>query len=208
MALGAGDHWPSIMASLSAEALDEKASQYLKSVGAGAGDALWVTDKMPINFRYIGWIRQLFPQARIVHLQRHPLDVGLSCLRQHFVGDGNAWSTSLEGIAGLMEDHARLMKHWRAQRTDDLMELRYEDLVTEPEGTIRQLLDFVGLPFVEACLSPHESTRSVNTASWSQVREPIHPGAIAKWKAYAKGLRPLAAARDLGHEVDAHFEDL
>ncbi len=198
-----GTDWPGLLAGSSPGDLDSCAQRYLESVLGSESDALRVTDKMPVNFRYVGWIRQVFPRARIVHLNRHPLDVGLSCLRQHFAGKANAWSMSLEGIAALMDDHDRLMALWRAQGTDDLFELSYEDLVSSPEETVRRLLDFVGLPFHEACLRHHESSRLVNTASYAQVQEPIHGHAIGKWHPYARQLLPLARARNLLEEVEA-----
>lgn len=198
-----GPDWPARAAALGAEALDAVAREYLRAVAGPVGDGARVTDKMPVNFRHLGWIRQLFPQAQVVHVHRNPLDVGLSCLRQHFVGQSNGWSTSLAGIAGVMDDHARLMAHWRSQGTDGLLELAYEDLVTAPEATIGALLAFLDLPFEPACLTPHTSQRRVNTASYAQVQEPIHGAAIGKWQAYAAGLAPLAQALGLQAQVDA-----
>ena len=93
-----------------------------------------------------------------------------------------------------MEDHRRLMEHWRETTPVRLLEVRYEDLVTEPDAGVRALLDFVGLPFEEACLHPHANRRHVNTASYAQVQEPIHAGAVGKWRTYAEALAPLAEA--------------
>ncbi len=206
LALRQGRGWADTAAAMDAPALDAVAREYLWAVAGPEGGERRVTDKMPVNFRYIGWIRQLFPQAHIVHLQRHPLDVALSCLRQHFVGRANGWSTSLDGIASLIAEHDALMAHWRAQGTEDLHVVRYEDLVTRPEATVRQLLDRVGLPFEDACLRPHESARQVHTASYAQVQEPIHSGAVDKWHRYATQLRPLAHALGLEDQVDAVLE--
>ncbi len=203
LALQQGAGWPATAASLRPAALDAAARQYLWAVAGPEGGASRVTDKMPVNFRYVGWIRQLFPKARIVWVRRHPLDVALSCLRQHFVGRANAWSTRLEGLSAVIAEHDALMAHWVGQGTDDLHALDYAELVTAPEPTIRALLGFLDLPFDDACLRPHESRRQVNTASYAQVQAPIHTGAIGKWQRYAAELRPVAEALGIVAEVDA-----
>ena len=166
------------------------AARYLTRLAGLGGDAVRVVDKTPLNFLYLGLIAILFPKARIVHCRRDARDVGLSCYFQNFVA-GHAWSTDLADLARYQRAHETLMAHWREVLPAPMLEIDYEDLVADPEGQSRRLMDFLGLPWDDACLSFQESRRVVRSASNWQVRRPVHTASVGRWRAYEEWLGPL-----------------
>ncbi len=187
-----GDHllYPMRMAEVDRETLATMASTYWANLPNDARGASFVTDKMPHNFEHIGSISLLFPNARIIHCQRHPLDVGISCFMQNF-SEANAFSHDLADCGFFYRQYAALMDHWRLVLTKPFFELPYETLVTDPEPTVRALLDYCGLSWNDSCLRFHENKRVVHTASYQQVREPFYTGSVGRWRHYASYLRPL-----------------
>ncbi len=151
-------------------------------------------DKQPLNFRYLGLAAQLFPQGRVIHVQRDVRDSGLSGFFQNFT-QHQEYSFDLRHLGRFAGLYLRLMRHWREvlPRTQ-LIEVHYEDLVQSPESAIRSLLDRLGLAFEATCLSSHATRRVVRTASAAQVRAPIHSGSIGRWKAYERHLAPFLEA--------------
>jgi tetratricopeptide (TPR) repeat protein len=156
------------------------------------GDARFVVDKLPANSLVVGAIRLAFPDARIVHLRRDPMDTLYSCYRVQFAGL-YGWSYDLEDMAEHYANHRRLMRHWREALGEGLIEVSYEDLTRDPEAAIRRLLDACGLPFEAACLTPHQSQGAVRTASIVQVRRPISDASVGGWRRHARQLEPLRA---------------
>ncbi len=148
------------------------------------------TDKMPINFLHLGWIAQMFPDARIIHCRRDPMDVALSCFQTEF-SPAYAWSRRLEWIALFEMCHRLLMKHWQQAIPLPILALDYERLVQEPEAQIRRVLEFCGLPWHAGCLHPHLNQRYMATASFDQVRHPISATSIGRWRRYSAELEPL-----------------
>jgi tetratricopeptide (TPR) repeat protein len=171
--------------------------------GRDAASVLRIVDKMPDNYQWLGWIRLMFPAARIIHVRRDPRDIALSCWMQRFAQI--RWACDLEHIAERLIDHARLMAHWRGVLPGGLLEIDYESLTRDTEAAVRRMLDWVGLPWDERCLAPHRSERLVRTASVSQVREPVYTRSVARWRHYAHALRPvtdrLAAAGLIAEET-------
>ncbi|MEX2643486.1 MAG: sulfotransferase [Acetobacterales bacterium] len=151
-----------------------------------------ITDKTPVNFLHIGAIALTLPGARIVHSRRDPADTALSCFFQNF-GRGNAFTNDLGDLGAFYRDYLRLMAHWR-EAGATFLDLDYEELVAEPEKTVRGLLDFVDLPWDPDCLRFHENPRAVLTASNAQVRRPLYGGAVARWRRYERQLAPFFAA--------------
>ena len=149
-----------------------------------------ITDKMPHNFRYVSLILSLFPEARIIHCYRDPLDTCLSCYMQNFA-EGNSYSHDLADCGFFYRQYASLMDHWRSVLEKPFFELQYETLVSDPESTVRALLEYCGLEWNDACLRFHENKRVVHTASYQQVREPFYTRSIGRWRHYAAYLRPL-----------------
>lgn len=168
------------------------AEDYLAQTAFLAGDARFVTDKLPANSLTIGAVRMAFPDAPIVLLSRDPMDTLYSAYRVQFSGL-YGWSYRQEDLADHYANHQRLMAHWRACLGDGLVDVRYEDLVADPEPQIRRLLEACGLPFEEACVRPHETAGAVRTASIVQVRRPISASSIGGWRRYERELEPLRA---------------
>jgi tetratricopeptide (TPR) repeat protein len=149
-----------------------------------------VIDKNPLNFRHLGLIAMLFPNARIIHCTRHPLDTGLSNYFQRFPLSLD-YCFDLRNIGHFYVEYARLMAHWRKIPTLKLIEVRYEDMVLNTEKSARQILSFLGLEWDERCLAPETNPNPVETASLWQVRQPIYGHALDRWRHYEKHLGPL-----------------
>lgn len=173
--------------------ITEAAECYLDALPGWTGDAIRTTDKMPANFRHIGYIALMFPRARIVHVRRNPVDTLLSCFQQNF-GQGQAFSNDLEDAAHYYWIYSELMRHWHALLGERILTVDYERLVEDPEGQSRRLCRHIGLEWHEAMLTPHRTRRSIRTASKWQVRQPIHRASVERWRRYEKQLRPLLAA--------------
>jgi tetratricopeptide (TPR) repeat protein len=176
------------------ETLRETAARYLE-VLRRISDAPHVTDKKPENFFWAGLIHAAFPQARIIHCRRDPLDTCISIISNFFTLRP-VFSTESGDLVFFYREYERLMAHWREiLPADRFLEVDYEALVTDPEPTIRRLVEFCGLDWQDACLRPEESTRTVNTASLWQVRRPISKGSVGRWRRYEPWLGELAALR-------------
>jgi tetratricopeptide (TPR) repeat protein len=177
--------------------LSSLGSDYVAEISKISSGALRVTDKMPLNFRFVGLIHLILPNAQIVHCRRDPLDTCLSCFAQNF-SRGQDWSYDLEDLGRYYRGYERLMSHWREQTPPGrLLEISYEALVADLEGESRRLLAFCGLPWDSACLSFHETRRQVRTASVAQVRQPIYPRSVGRAVRYRPYLGPLMAALNL-----------
>jgi tetratricopeptide (TPR) repeat protein len=150
-------------------------------------------DKRPQNVWHLGFLRTVLPNARIVDVRRHPLDVGVSIFRQHF-GAGFNWAFDLEHIGRAYADYVDLAAHFDAVQPGAVHRVIYEDLAADTEGEVRRLLAFLGLPFDPACLRFFETRRAVDTPSAEQVRHPIHDRSIGAWRRYEPRLGPLKAA--------------
>jgi len=187
------------------EMVSRAAGAYLDTMRALDATCARVTDKRPDNFLHLGLISRLFPRARVIHTRRHPLDTAVSCFFRDFAGP-YPWSDTLEGIASYYEAYERLMDHWIGALDLDILQIRYEDIVNAPGIESHRLVHFLGLPWNEACLSFHESARVVRTASAEQVRRPVHPHAVGRWRNYERWLGPLierlgGASDDAGTRV-------
>lgn len=159
-----------------------------------AAGATIVTDKRPDNFLLVGLIKSMFPLARIVHTRRHPMDTGLSIYSHHLNASRLPYSTSLQGIGHYTGQYRRLMAHWQQRFGADIHTVDYEDLVRDPQGQLGRLLEFLGLPWSDACLDFHRQGGSVRTASYWQVRQPLHQRSAGRWQTYRQQLQPLAEA--------------
>lgn len=151
-----------------------------------------VTDKMPFNFFSAALIHKVFPQARIIHCTRDALDTCLSCYFQNFMS-GNQYSFDLAKVGEFYREYEAIMNHWRSLDIP-MLDVSYEGLVSDPEQSLRELLDYCGLPWDSKCLEFHKSKRHVATASYQQVREPIYTTSVQRWKHYEKHLTPLKGA--------------
>lgn len=161
-----------------------------------ASGGAFVVDKLLTNFMHLGILAAVAPNARVVLVRRDPRDVGVSCFFNHMSGAAD-FCNDLRGIAHFHGVLERLMAHWRAVLDTPVLELRYEELVSDFEAQVRRLLDFVGVGFDEGCLRFHESDHATRTLSYEQVRQPIHSGSVGRWRRYEQRLAPLVEALGL-----------
>lgn len=185
--------FPQCIHKLTESVANTLAQDYLRCLEAMSTDAIRVTDKMPHNFFHLGIISSLFPQARVIHCTRDPLDTCLSIYFQAFSAS-HTYSFDLTHIGSHYREYERLMAHWRQVLDIRMLDVRYEDIVTNPDEMIRKLVDFCGLEWDPVCLRFYESKRLVATASYEQVRQPLHPKSIGRWKHYEQYLKPLKSA--------------
>ena len=186
------------LAEISAEQLTTLARAHVLALQQRCPGAALVVDKMPNNFQHLGLISQLFPQARVLHITRDPVDNCFSCFRQRF-GAGLAYTQRLEWLGAYYRSYVRLMHHWQAVLPLEIHSVRYEQLVTEPEQTMRGVLAALGLDWDARVLTPHRNRRLVTTASRQQVQEPLYTRAIGRSGPYQAHLAALRMA--LGDEV-------
>jgi tetratricopeptide (TPR) repeat protein len=166
------------------------AAEYLARVKAWRGDRPRFSDKQVANFFYCAPILRAFPQARIVHLTRHPLAACYAIYKTRFTR-GFAFSYDLGELADFYIGYRKLMAHWHRVLPGRILDVAYEDIVTSQEATTRMLLDYCGLPFEEACLAFHANPGAITTASSVQVRQPLYDSSLEQWRHYAEGLAPL-----------------
>ncbi len=155
-------------------------------------------DKMPNNFRHIGLIHMILPNAKIIDARRGAMGCCFSGFKQLFA-EGQEFTYGLEEIGHYYTDYVKLMNHWDSVLPGKVLRVGYEDVVTDLEGQVRRLLDFCGLPFEEACINFHETERAVRTASSEQVRQPIFKSGVDQWENFSSFLDPLRVV--LGPEL-------
>src|SRR5688572_25174292 len=193
--------FPATMATLPQAQLDLLAASYLEMLARLFPHGDRVTDKRPDNFLYIGLIKRLFPEARIVHTVRNALD---NCLSIYFLhlDHSMGYALDLQDIGHYYVQYRRLMAHWRTHWGADILDLDYDALVHEPRAQIERLTAFCGLEWEEACLSFEQSARAIKTASVWQVRERLYQRSSGRWRNYAAQLAPLQAyLREAGIET-------
>jgi tetratricopeptide (TPR) repeat protein len=182
------------------------ARDYLEQLTALSAGALRVIDKRPANFLFAGLIHAVFPRARIIHMQRHPIDTCLSIYFQNFFNMGS-YANDFDNLAHYYREYVRITNHWRAVLPSTaLLEVPYESLIADQEGWTRRMLDFIGLPWDPKCLDFHETDRVVITASRWQVRQRITTASAGRWRNYEKHVEPLRrllAIADPGEESAA-----
>lgn len=149
------------------------------------------TDKMPANFELIGMMFSLFPNAKVIHTQRHPLDTALSCYMQnfHYV----EYSNDLEHLGHYYASYWHMMRHWKSIYGAQILDFPYEDLLRDQEAESRKLLAFCGLNWDPACLSFYKNRQETNTASSAQVKKPLYASARGRYQRYLKHLGPFIA---------------
>lgn len=184
---------PAFMTAITAKGLKRIGQAYVDAVMAAVTPRR-LTDKMPGNFRYVGLISLALPDAKLIHIRRNPVDTCLSCFTSLFT-HAQGFTYDLEVLGRYYQAYRGLMDHWRAVLPEGrMLEVDYEDLVAEPEAELRKVLAHCGLPWHAACLDFHQSKRPVQTASASQVRQPLYKSSVERWRAYEKHLGPLLKA--------------
>jgi tetratricopeptide (TPR) repeat protein len=178
------------LASMTRDMVDRAASWHLEQLRRlDGGLRLRVVDKMPDNYQHLGWIATAFPNAKIIHCRRDVRDTAFSCWMTNF--SRIPWANDLEHLAERINEYRRIMDHFRRVLPVQILEVDYEETVADQVGATRRLLEWVGLPWDEACLDFHKTERLVRTASVAQVRQPIYSRSVARWKRYEAHLKPL-----------------
>jgi tetratricopeptide (TPR) repeat protein len=167
------------------------ADVYLRALEARGDGASRIVDKAPINADYLGVIYSVFPNARIIHMRRDPIDSCLSSFFQHFSPAMN-FTTDLSDLAHYFRQHQRLMAHWRAVLPpQSMLEVPYAGLVDDQEGWTRKILTFLGLDWDPKCVDFHLTESQVLTTSAWQVRQKIYKSSVGRWRNYKKFIGPL-----------------
>ena len=186
--------YPGNLSELSAEELTAFGRAYIEDTRIHRKtDAVHFIDKMPNNFRHIGLIHLILPNAKIIDARRDAMGCCFSGFKQLFA-EGQEFSYSLDDIGQYYRDYVRLMKHWDTMFPAKILRVNYEDVVSDTRTQVTRLLDFCGLPFEEACLNFHETGRAVRTASSEQVRQPIFTTGLDQWENFEPYLGQLKLA--------------
>lgn len=208
-ALGAGelDFWSSAARreeeSLRRDGPDEPLTSrlgesYLKVLEQQAPNALRVVDKSNFNTEHLGLIHLVLPRARLIYVQRDPVDNCLSCYFQDFANVAG-FTMELSDLAHYYREHHRLISHWRTALPErGLLVVPYAELVAQPEIWSRRIIDFIGLEWDPRCLEFYKTKRAVVTASTWQVRQRMYTSSVGRWKNYEKFIGPLLELRKLG----------
>lgn len=182
--------YPECILDLSSDDVSEFAEKYLSMIRELNSDSTYIVDKMPHNFFYVGLIDIAFPNAKIIHSIRNPMD---SCLSMYKTGfhDGHPYTDNLNDLGHYYNHYLRLMKHWKSIFGDRIYDCVYEDVVADTESQTRKLLDYCGLDWDENCLEFYKTKRRVHTASATQVRQGIYKKAVKGWLRFETQLQPL-----------------
>ena len=167
--------------------------KYIESLHGRIKNHPYFTDKLPINFYYIGLIRQALPNAKIIHVTRNPMDTCISNFKQYFTEGAYLFSYSLEDLSAYYMAYRRLMDHWHKVYPGVLLDVSYEDLVNDIEGESKRILKYCGLELEPECLRFYENKTPTTSRSARQVRKAVYTSSASSWKRYEKYVRPLIA---------------
>lgn len=199
--------YPAVLTSLRREDFVHLGEKYLSDTQVHRAGRPFFIDKMPNNFRHLGLIHLMLPNAKIIDARRAPMACCFSNLKQLFA-QGQEFTYSAEDIARYYRTYLDLMEHWQGVLPGRILRVHHEDVVEDLEATVRRILTFCDLPFESACLEFHKTQRSVRTPSSEQVRRPIFSEGLDQWKRFEPWLEPLRTA--LGDAVTRyrHAPDL
>ena len=186
--------YPEILLSLSAPQLKMIGEQYIKDAEIFRTNKPFFIDKMPNNFRHIGLIKLILPNAKIIDIRRNSMSACFSCYKQLFA-EGQEFTYDFRDLAGYYNNYVQLMEHWNQVLPNQILSIKYEDLVNDFENSVNKILNYCNLDFEEECLSFYKNKRSVRTPSSEQVRQPIYKKGLDYWKNYDAYLGDLK--RDL-----------
>jgi hypothetical protein len=170
--------------SINPQTLGETQSGYRDLLRGIGPDARRVTDKMPHNYMFVGEIHAAFPKVRFIHCRRHPVDNCLSIYMTPYQAPLD-FAHDKGNITFVYREYQRLVAHWQSViPADRWLDVDYEELVADPEPTTRQMVEFMGLPWDDACLRPEDNERAVKTPSMWQVRQPVYRTSTERWRKY------------------------
>jgi hypothetical protein len=190
---GTRTKYPECLSGFDADAFAEMGTDYLERVREFSQDATYITDKLPHNFLYVGLIKLILPNAKIIHCSRNPMDNCLSIFKTEFAVE-HKYAYDMVELGGYYNLNSDLMAYWNKVLPGFMYRLVYEDLVSDQQRQTRELLQFCSLPWDEACLNFDKTERRVRTASLVQVRQPIYKDSVELWKRYEMQLEPLRKA--------------
>ena len=192
---GTMGNYPKSMKSLTLEQRDELGKSFIKDTKMHRNEAPRFTDKMPNNFRHIGLIHLIMPNAKIIDARRYPLDCCFSMFKQLFA-QGQEFSYGLAEAGSYYNGYVKLMNHWDKVLPNKILRVNNEDVINNLEGEVERMLNFLELPFEDSCITFYETDRSVRTASSEQVRKPVNKSGMGRWKPFAKNLKTLIDVLD------------
>jgi tetratricopeptide (TPR) repeat protein len=187
------NRFPNCVTKLSPENLAMLGAHYVRAVKQYSGSARYITDKTLLNFRFVGMIKLILPNAKIIHCKRDPRDTCLSVFKNYFT-DLHKYAHDLSELGQYYKLYQGLMEHWHSILPGYIFDIQYEDIVGNQDAETRRLLEYCELPWDEACLSFYNTVRPVRTVSVEQVRRPIYNSSVGLWRQYEKHLEPLLNA--------------
>ncbi len=196
-----GARYPEILNDLSIEELEKFGREYMDDTRIHRQGSPFFIDKMPNNFRHIGLIHLILPNAKIIDARRYPMACCFSGYKQLFA-EGQEFTYDLEDVGLYYRDYVELMDHWDAVLPGKVLRVQYEDVVKDTVGEVRRILDYCGLRYEDACVNFYQTKRSVRTPSSEQVRQPIYTTGLEQWRNYETWLDPLKSA--LGPVLDRY----
>jgi hypothetical protein len=196
--------YPRILADMGAEDFLKLGERYLADTRIYRSGKAFFIDKMPNNFRHLGLIHLMLPNARIIDARREPMACCFSNLKQLFA-NGQEFTYGIDEIARYYRTYLELMRHWDRVLPGRVLRVHHEDVVDDLEGNVRRLLDFCGLAFEPQCIEFHKTVRSVRTASSEQVRQPLFREGLDQWKHFEPWLEPLKDA--LGDALERYRDE-
>lgn len=201
---GAASAYPDILGEVSDQELEAFGREYINDTRIHRQGAPYFIDKMPNNFRHIGLINLILPNAKVIDARRNPMACCFSGFKQLFA-EGQEFTYDQQDLGQYYADYVELMDHWDKVLPGKVLRVHYEDVVAELEPQVRRILEYCGLPFEAACLNFHQTERSVRTPSSEQVRQPIYESGLEQWRHFEPYLGPLKQA--LGATVDRYPMD-
>ncbi len=186
--------YPACLGDFTQEHADALSRWYLDQLRTYDQQAARITNKHLNNYRQLGMIALLFPQARVIHCTRDPMDNCFSIYMAAMNPEAHPWATDLANLGLAYRQYERLMDHWKEVLDLEILDIRYEEIVADPDTWIRRIIDFCGLPWDDRCLRYYEVGRDVMTLSYDQVRRPIYKSAVQRYKKYEAHLDPLKKA--------------
>jgi tetratricopeptide (TPR) repeat protein len=192
--IGSNLPYPVCIEDLDQNDVDAIAGKYLEQLRAAGSRAKAIVDKYLNNYLHIGMLAVLFPEARIIHCRRHPLDTCFSCFVTTLLPTTHPYACDLAHMGAVFVAYERLMAHWRDVLKIPMLEVRYEALVSDQERLTREMIEYCGLDWDDRCLRFYEGKRVVLTASYDQVNRPIYSSSVGRYRNFEKHLGPVKAA--------------
>lgn len=187
---GEPNRYPNVLGELATSQYRQFGEEFIQNTKVHRAGAPYFIDKMPNNFRHIGLIKTILPNAKIIDARREPMACCFSGYKQLFA-EGQEFSYSLDDIGHYYQRYISLMNHWQLVLPNQILLVQYENVVADLESQVRRILSYLELPFEQACLDFYSNKRAVKTASSEQVRQPINQSGIEQWKRFEPHLNVL-----------------